>query len=176
MIKMHSLTKEADERKNTCQICARPILANTGLIAHHGYQRPGGGWQTKSCAGARHLPYEESCDMLPPTIEAIKAYIIDRNIWLNDFIDNPPDKLLYKEWSSDREFKEAARPDNFDPLYDYGGFRHDQHYEYRHHSIVYETGKDIIAATRDLEFMIERLKNWIGPKGEKYKGVIDDSF
>ncbi len=45
----------------TCQICNRPIFAETGVIAHHGYQRPCEGWQTASCAGARHLPYEASC-------------------------------------------------------------------------------------------------------------------
>ena len=49
----------------TCQICARPIFAETGVIAHHGYQRPEG-WhsQTASCLGARHAPFEVSCEVL----------------------------------------------------------------------------------------------------------------
>lgn len=47
-----------------CQICARDILADTGLIAHHGYERPGDGWQTESCPGARELPYENNRDKL----------------------------------------------------------------------------------------------------------------
>jgi len=42
----------------TCQICARKIYAELGVIAHHGYERPGEGWQTDSCDGARKLPYE----------------------------------------------------------------------------------------------------------------------
>lgn len=42
----------------TCQCCARQILANTGTIAHHGYERPGDGWQTASCYGAKELPFE----------------------------------------------------------------------------------------------------------------------
>jgi hypothetical protein len=50
----------------TCQICNRKILANTGIVAHHGYQRPdlGSGWQTQSCFGARELPFEVSRDKL----------------------------------------------------------------------------------------------------------------
>lgn len=41
-----------------CQCCNRKILANTGMIAHHGYKRPGHGWQTSSCMGARYQPFE----------------------------------------------------------------------------------------------------------------------
>lgn len=52
--------READEKARTCQICGRPIFAETGLIAHHGYQRPGEGYQTESCQGARELPFESS--------------------------------------------------------------------------------------------------------------------
>jgi len=61
---------------STCQICGRIIRSKSGVIAHHGYKRLGGGWQTASCAGARNLPYEVSCDMLPPTINAIKTHIV----------------------------------------------------------------------------------------------------
>jgi hypothetical protein len=41
-----------------CQCCGRKYLANTGTIAHHGYMRPGGGWQTASCMGAKYEPFE----------------------------------------------------------------------------------------------------------------------
>ena len=42
----------------TCQVCGRPIFAETGVIAHHGYTRPYWGGQTASCPGARCLPFE----------------------------------------------------------------------------------------------------------------------
>jgi hypothetical protein len=48
----------------TCQICGRGILANAGTIAHHGYQRPGLGWQTGSCWGAKYPPLQASRDRL----------------------------------------------------------------------------------------------------------------
>lgn len=57
----------------TCQICERAILAETGLIAHHGYERPGDGWQTASCFGARALPFEASRDKLGVYVESLKA-------------------------------------------------------------------------------------------------------
>jgi len=43
----------------TCQVCGRKIHAKNGTIAHHGYQRPyDAGFQTSSCLGARHVPFE----------------------------------------------------------------------------------------------------------------------
>jgi hypothetical protein len=47
-----------------CQCCGRAILAKQGSIAHHGYERPGHGWQTSSCMGAKELPFEVSREAL----------------------------------------------------------------------------------------------------------------
>lgn len=55
-----------------CQICGCDVLAETGVIAHHGYQRPGEGWQTASCHGARELPFETDRAALGVYIEALK--------------------------------------------------------------------------------------------------------
>lgn len=68
------MSKTNDDAKH-CQICERAIKANTGKIAHHGYTRPGTGWQTASCMGARHLPYEVSCDVIPLAIDQIGSWI-----------------------------------------------------------------------------------------------------
>lgn len=61
-------------RSMTCQCCGRAIFAETGVIAHHGYERPGYGYQTPSCEGARELPFEVSRDALGRHIENLKAY------------------------------------------------------------------------------------------------------
>lgn len=63
---------EREAASMTCQCCGRRFLANTGLMAHHGYERPGSGWQTASCYGARHLPFEVSRDTLGDMIDALK--------------------------------------------------------------------------------------------------------
>lgn len=67
-----AIAREGVER--TCQVCGRGIFANTGVIAHHGYERPGDGWQTASCSGARELPFELSRDALAAEIERLKAW------------------------------------------------------------------------------------------------------
>lgn len=65
---------EREAKTMTCQCCGMKYRANTGLIAHHGYERPGNGWQTASCFGARHLPFEVSRDRLGEMIEHLKTF------------------------------------------------------------------------------------------------------
>lgn len=55
-----------------CQCCGRAIHAALGTIAHHGYQRPGDGWQTASCFGARRLPWEVDRGALADLIDHLK--------------------------------------------------------------------------------------------------------
>ena len=70
----------------TCQCCARQIFAETGTIAHHGYQRPGGGWQTASCMGAKHLPFEVDRAQLGTMIRAIEARLARTDAHLADVV------------------------------------------------------------------------------------------
>jgi hypothetical protein len=58
----------------TCQCCGSKFLANTGKMAHHGYERPGYGYQTASCMGARHLPFEVDRSQLGRLIDALKEH------------------------------------------------------------------------------------------------------
>lgn len=44
----------------TCPCCLRGICVVRGTMAHHGYQRPGHGFQTASCAGIQFEPLEVS--------------------------------------------------------------------------------------------------------------------
>lgn len=147
----------------TCQICGRIIKAKNGIIAHHGYKRPGGGWQTASCAGARFLPYEVSCDRLPPTIEIIKNFIIFKNGQLREFIDNPPESLKinlggYYTTST----REVTRPDEFDyksEKFEYSAMRFNTYEnEFRHR--VENIKQNIKFSKIDLQFMEDRLANW----------------
>lgn len=61
----------------TCQVCGRAIGAEHGKLAHHGYTRPGNGYQTASCMGARELPFEVSRDVLTFYIEAVRGQLAD---------------------------------------------------------------------------------------------------
>jgi len=67
---------EAEKKRTarTCQICGRPIHAETGVIAHHGYTRPYPGVQTNSCFGARHPSWERSRDCLGEWIAMVTRW------------------------------------------------------------------------------------------------------
>lgn len=60
----------------TCQCCGRDIQSNTGTVAHHGYQRPGDGYQTASCMGAKYLPIEADYSVLVRYIDGLKAGLV----------------------------------------------------------------------------------------------------
>ena len=64
------------QQRMTCQCCWRLIMAKNGVIAHHGYQRPSEGWQTSSCYGARHLPFEASRDTLGLLITTLENRLL----------------------------------------------------------------------------------------------------
>jgi hypothetical protein len=79
----------------TCQICGRPILAHTGVIAHHGYMRPGHSYQTPSCFGARRVPYEQGHDALDELIPLVQTWLDTRKDNLHSLRKNPPAVLKY---------------------------------------------------------------------------------
>jgi hypothetical protein len=49
-----------DKIVRTCPCCFRQIAVRGGKMVHHGYERPGTGWQTNSCHGIRFPPLEVS--------------------------------------------------------------------------------------------------------------------
>jgi hypothetical protein len=51
-----------DQIRATCSCCFRQVAVVRGGkgMAHHGYQRPERGWQTRSCMGVSYPPYELS--------------------------------------------------------------------------------------------------------------------
>lgn len=107
------------EKLTHCQICARPIKARTGIIAHHGYERPQAqGWQTASCDGARQLPYEVSRDFIPVVIERYKGHAAHQEAIADEMLRAPSDKVtrvhLNRFGRSDMT-KDFEKPAVFDP-------------------------------------------------------------
>jgi hypothetical protein len=51
------------------------ICSKSGVIAHHGYTRPGEGWQTASCEGTHHSPLEVTNALLVATIASCEARV-----------------------------------------------------------------------------------------------------
>lgn len=145
--------------KATCQICEREIKANTGLIAHHGYQRPGGGWQSASCWGARHLPYEKSCEQIQPCIDFIKTYVKRQQDFIKELNQNPPVEVTeVSMYSAPKTFK---RPEDFDPVKnaEKGSYSYNT-YEYAFNSKISTAQREIKHSQYDINRLTKRLANW----------------
>jgi hypothetical protein len=150
----------------TCQVCGRTIGAKTGMIAHHGYQRPYEGWQTASCEGARYLPYEISCDRLREVIETVQTFIASQEEALADFLATPPATLIENirrsSWDKIGTDYTYTRPDAFDHTSLAFRFSSDRPrtYEcaYRNRKSAYE--RTIRLARADVVTMQRRLNEW----------------
>ncbi len=144
----------------TCQICGRAIKAKKGHIAHHGYKRPGGGWQTASCSGATHLPYEVSCDRIPGAIASCQGFIDGQRAILRDHLTTPPDTLEFTKHHA-KTPTIVQRPAGFNAATAYSGIPYTYENEFsrkQHH-----TETMIKLAGYDLEFLTKRLADWKAP-------------
>lgn len=149
----------------TCQICGRAILANTGVIAHHGYKRPfhRSGIQTRSCEGARYRPYEVSCDRIPSVLAACRNTLDKVNADLAKLTTTPPDVLGYsKEYGNPRsETVWVPRPDDFTPQtpdnYRPRTYAHLYANAIRDHKAQVKYWQDTV------DYLTARLAAWVAP-------------
>lgn len=94
-------------KAKTCQICGRAIFAETGVIAHHGYQRFSG-WQSQSCFGARHLPYEKDRNVLREWIGMIERDIDSRRQLFADVTgEKAPTIFTWTDYNRGRDEKHS---------------------------------------------------------------------
>lgn len=159
------LTQENPEDITTCQICGRAIKSKMGIIAHHGYKRPGGGWQTASCLGARQLPYEVSCDAIPPAIAHVRAYVEQQTAKLNDLMINPPATIpMRRSYFGVGVVKEITteipKPVDFDPNKETYGISIPHTYQCEFNHLIYNVKKQIRLSSADLDYLEKRLKDW----------------
>lgn len=148
--------------KSHCQICAREIKARTGVIAHHGYQRPGNGWQTSSCLGARYLPYEESRDRIPEVKATYEGLLTTYKARLEDTLNNPPEEITENLTYRFNEAETYQRPENFDKdkAIAQGSFRHDELYEMEYRRLVKDLRTNINGIKFEIEFLQKRYDDW----------------
>lgn len=154
-----------DQERKECQICERDIKAKSGLIAHHGYSRPANGWQTGSCPGARELPYEVSCDLIPPIIEAIKNFKANQEKFIADMKAKPPVVLTktYKNiYSGETTVEEFERPQDFDVEKAVNNqFAYFEDYYKQFHLALYSAEREIKGADEDIKRLTARVENWV---------------
>ena len=146
-----------------CQICGRAIKANTGLIAHHGYRRPGQGWQTSSCMGARFRPYEVACDALPPAIQSCTRYLDNQQEALVKWLASPPETI---NWYRSGGYKEkeytCTRPADFNPTNHRPSYMREE-YTFQFDAQVHRYKASIKDTQETLAYLEKRLAEWRAP-------------
>lgn len=145
----------------TCQICARAIKANTGIIAHHGYQRPQyQGWQTASCDGARQLPYEVSRGYIPVVIERYKMASANQEAMADEMLRTPPatiTKFAMYSYGQDETFDKPADFDAYKAVESYTGmpgYANEFSKKYKAHR------KNVKEIEQAIEFLQQRYESW----------------
>lgn len=156
--------KVAPSTTTSCQVCGRAILAKRGWIALHGYRRPGQGWQTASCYGARFRPFEVACDALPPALEGVRGYLAGTTRTRALLLSDPPAKLDVPARTGRRgyvieEAYSVERPEGFDPAKTPSGYRF-KSYELAFCNRAFELKRAIEGATDEVAFLEARIASW----------------
>lgn len=146
--------------KNHCQICAREIKANTGLIAHHGYQRPGTGWQTASCDGAKQLPYEVSRDFIPVVIERYKTFAANQEALADEMLRNPAATITRVALYGFQENQTYEKPAEFDPYECVNAGAHRPGYAAEFSSQYRNHRGNVKSINAEIERLEQRYKDW----------------
>lgn len=128
----------------TCPVCFRSIAVVNGTMAHHGYERPGQGWQTASCPGIRFKPLEVSSAGLEWLIAALR----DRLTGLKHAYANQatvPEYLMAKR-TYNGKLEKIVRDD---PLWKRAFERH-----------IAEVESEIYSTERELPVLDKKLADW----------------
>ncbi len=154
-----------------CQICERKIKAKQGLIAHHGYYLTHqfddwGSLRSPSCAGARELPYEKSCDLIPPYIVSSKEYLERLENLLTKYKNTPPKTMTQKHektYFSEAREEVHERPEGF--TYELGmDIHHYWAYQVTYPNYYRRTignlEREIKQTKEDIERLTSRVENW----------------
>lgn len=176
----------ASEREGvamTCQVCGGKYLASKGKIAHHGYQRPGGGWQTQSCFGAMAVPFEVSRDRLGEWIEILRSQVKSAKMNLK-FVSESPELTLTGKADSNsplalskgvkvtaetfvemraelsRMLKELKAKDHYSPVVNAKVFIDARTFDELRKLLVWEAERDLKGLKEYLDSSEKRYDNW----------------
>lgn len=128
----------------TCPVCFRPIAVLRGTMAHHGYQRPGQGWQTASCPGIRFKPLEVSSEGLEWLIATLRERLAGLK-YAHANQATPPEYLMAKRTHSGK----AEKITRDDPLWSRVFARH-----------IAEIESEMGSLERELPMLDKKLTDW----------------
>lgn len=136
----------------TCPVCFRHIAATAGTMAHHGYRRPGGGWQTASCPGVRFKPLEVSPEGLQWLVTTLSEQLRTARLAYEQR-ETLPEVFLVRDHSASQRtaMKKIGRGDAEWPA------------EFRRH--VAELESEIAVLQAELPMLEQRLATWAPAEG-----------
>lgn len=93
-----------------CQICEGEfkLTADTHVMVHHGYKRPGHGFIVGDCMAVHEPAYEQSCEVLKAYTKGIKAGLENLRTHLAKLIAGEVKMIPRQTWPDGRGFN--ARP------------------------------------------------------------------
>ena len=137
-----SKPENPDKIVKTCGCCFRGVAVQSGHMAHHGYERPGTGWQTNSCPGIEYPPLEVSSAGLE---HVISVYTARRESLAKAMAnkDNLTKLTVLRGGFRTTEFKKG-----------------DPGWEREFRLYVAQTESDLASVERTLPELQEMLRNW----------------
>lgn len=128
----------------TCPCCFRGIAVTGATMAHHGYQRPGFGYQTSSCPGIRFEPVERSNEGIKWVIVSSQNRISD----LQSQLEKADEKTSIWAFNSYKNKHVEVKKD-------------DKGWDAAFSRWKRETAYEIKQLEGSVEFFSDKLKNWV---------------
>lgn len=136
-----------EQRRATCQCCGTDVAIDKhDRTAHHGYERPGTGWQTDSCNGARHLCYELGHDQLDLTINAGPTMIARAQLAIDQANEWTGPLMVREGWGRQAKMVEVESTDHR-----WQGAKEDS---------MRKAGRNMVGLREYLEFVTARRAAW----------------
>jgi hypothetical protein len=135
------IIKEQDKR--TCPCCFGRFSLHNGKMVHHGFQRPGTGYQTESCFGFGYEPFERSNLGTLKIVEYLENILKEKELILPRMKE---DKVILLLNEKTRKFFEVKLGD--------------ENFEKENNRRILEVERDIKVLKKDITFYNEKLKNW----------------
>jgi hypothetical protein len=154
-----------DDPAFECQICGHFHLGYVKhkRLAHHGYQRPGHGYQTQSCYGALMPPLHVSCDALRSYVASLKSLIERKQKALAHVVARPPVDYTVQDikWAGGRRVstdRKVERPEDF--VAGEVALHHMTEYERCYRKDIREREQEIGSYQHELTYQNAKLVNW----------------
>lgn len=152
-----------------CQACAGDFKLRAGVMVHHGYERPGIGYDIGDCLGVGQVPYEVSCELVKERKRGLEMYRDEQQSLLQSLERNAVRLIAQKEYRHGRE-ADRVNPGQVDILPPIKGreylvtYDRDQTPDKEWNLILknkkYSVKSNIRAADADIDFLAQRIDNW----------------